>query len=65
MKLKDFLKQFEGFDSDIEVGIFTNYRFVTNIELQIVEVELDYWNDEHVKAFNQSKSNKKLLLLTE
>ena len=62
MKLKDFLKQFEGLDQELEVGLFINSMFKSNLHHEIIQIELD-WDNEYVKAFNQRENNKKVIVI--
>lgn len=39
MKLKDFLKQFDGLDPEIEIGIGHNAWFITDIHIGKVKIK--------------------------
>lgn len=65
MKVKEFLKQFDGFNPELEVGIFEGGDlFRSNIGVQMVKVEL-VRPDTYIKSFSANGDYKNVIVISE
>lgn len=57
MKLKDFLKQFENCDPEMEIGIANSCYFIGNIKVNKAKTVSSIFNNVRVLAFNSLHSS--------
>lgn len=63
MKLHEFLKQFEGLDPELEVGIGDSCYFIDDIKIGKVKVEPSYFNNKS-KIFTMKNKGEDVIVIS-
>jgi hypothetical protein len=60
MKLKEFLKQFEGLDTELEVGIHNYSHFISEIVVEKQNIE----DGKHFPVFTMGDHGKEIIVIS-